>query len=90
MTDQNLIRQAAEHRREVRRSVHLRGLIKSGPTGQDRPCTVHDLSSQGAGLSVVSTFGLPQSFWLTLEGEHDDRYCKVMWIDGNRLGVLFE
>jgi hypothetical protein len=97
MTNQDVItrsvqlrRKPVEHRIEARRSVHLRGLIKSGPQGQDRPCTIHDLSSQGAGLSVISTFGLPQSFRLIVEGEHNDRYCRVMWVDGNRIGVLFE
>lgn len=90
MTDQDLIRRLVEHRRKVRRPAHLRGLIKYGPPAKDRPCTVHDLSSQGAGLSVISAFGLPQSFWLNLDGEHNDRYCEVMWVDGNRLGVLFQ
>jgi hypothetical protein len=90
MTDQDLIRQAVERRREARRSIYLRGLIKSGPEGLEIPCTVHDLTSQGAGLSVASTFGLPRAFRLTLDGEHDDRYCRVMWIDEKRLGVQFK
>jgi PilZ domain len=91
MAEQDLIKQAIERRRDARRSTqHRRGIIKFGPKGTDLPCTILDLTSQGAGLSVGSTFGLPQSFWLTLDGEHRDRYCKVVWVDRTRLGVKFE
>jgi hypothetical protein len=90
MSEQDLIRQAIERRREARRSTNGRGIIKFGPKGTKLPCTVLDLTSQGAGLRVGSTFGLPKSFRLTLDGENRDRYCKVIWIDQTRLGVTFE
>jgi len=91
MTEQDFIKQAVERRREVRRSTQNRcGIIKFGLKGTEHPCTILDLTSQGAGLSVGSTLDLPQSFWLTLDGEHRGRYCKVMWVDGKRLGVMFE
>jgi hypothetical protein len=90
MAEQDLIKQEIERRREARRSTNRRGIIKFGPKGTKLPCTVLDLTSQGAGLRVGSTFGLPQSFSLTLDGEHQDRYCKVVWVDQTRLGVAFE
>ena len=65
-------------------------MIKFGASGRDLPCTVHDLTSNGAGLSVVSAFGLPKVFRLAIDGEREDRYCKLAWVDGNRLGVSFE
>lgn len=91
MADHNLIRQTVERRNEARRSAHhQRGIIKFGPKGQYLSCTIHDLTSQGASLSVGSSFGLPQFFWLTLDSDQKQRYCKVMWVDGKRLGVQFE
>jgi hypothetical protein len=91
MAEQDLIKQAIERRREAHRSTqNRRGIIKFGPKGTELPCTVLDLTSQGAGLSVASTFGLPQAFRLTLDGENRDRYCKVVWVKATRLGVMFQ
>jgi hypothetical protein len=91
MAEQDLIKQAIERRRDARGSTqHRRGIIKFGPKGTELPCTILDLTSQGAGLSVGSAFGLPQSFRLTLDGEQRERYCRVVWVDRARLGVMFE
>ena len=91
MAEQDSNKQGIERRRDARGSTqHRRGIIKFGPKGTELPCTILDLTPQGAGLSVGSTFGLPQSFWLTLDGEQRDRYCKVVWVDRTRLGVKFE
>jgi PilZ domain len=90
MTEIDLTRTTVERRREARRSEQQRGVIKFGPSGQYLPCTVHDLTSEGAGLSVGRTFGLPEVFRLAINGEREDRYCKLVWVDGKRLGVSFE
>jgi hypothetical protein len=78
-----------ERRREARVSTNRRGLIKFGARGQDLCCTVHDLSLSGAGLSVPSAFGLPNNFILAIDGEKTTRYCRVMWVEGKKLGVAF-
>jgi PilZ domain len=80
---------AIERRRAIRISTSRRGFIKFGARGQDVCCTVHDLSSDGAGLSVASVFGLPNSFALAIDGEKVIRYCRVAWIQGKKLGVAF-
>jgi len=91
MAEQDSTKQAIERRRDARRSTqHRRGIIKFGPKGTELPCTILDLTPQGAGLSVGSTFGLPHSFRLMLDGEDRDRYCKVVWVHQTRLGVMFE
>ncbi len=79
-----------ERRKGPRISAHQRGVIKFGPRGQELPCTVNDLTGRGAGLSVASTFGLPQVFRLAIDGEAGSRYCRVIWTELKKLGVLFE
>jgi len=53
-------------------------------------CSVDNLTESGAGLHVGTTFGLPKVFRLTIDGEAQTRYCRVVWTDGKRLGVSFE
>ena len=79
-----------ERRQEPRTAARNRGVIKYGASGQELPCTVHDLSPRGAGLSVSSTFGLPQVFRLSIDGEKQTRFCRVAWTDNKRVGVSFE
>ena len=80
---------AIERRREVRIRTNRRGLIKFGARGQSICCTVHDISTGGAGLSVVSVFGVPERFSLAIDGEKAIRFCRVAWVEGKRLGVVF-
>jgi hypothetical protein len=78
-----------EHRRDTRNPVRVRGMIKFGPIGTELPCSVHDLSPRGAGLSVATTFGLPKSFELAIDGA-GSRHCRVVWTDVNKVGVSFD
>jgi hypothetical protein len=78
-----------ERRREVRVATNRRGLIKFGARDQKVCCTVHDLNSAGAGLSVGSIFGLPKNFSLEIDGEKVTRFCRVVWVEGKKLGVAF-
>jgi len=79
-----------ERRREIRASTNRRGAIRFGASGQEMPCTITDLTTQGAGLSLGTTFGVPRVFQLTIDGEKSNRHCRVVWADGRKLGVSFE
>jgi hypothetical protein len=79
-----------ERRRDDRRPATTRGIIKYGPAGQEVVCAVDDLTARGAGLRVGTAFGLPQVFRLTIDGESIARHCRVIWVDGKKLGVSFE
>jgi PilZ domain len=84
----NLIMQ--ERRSDVRAPVNTTGAIKFGAAGNTLPCTIIDLTRQGAGLTVTSTFGIPKTFQLTIKGEKQTRYCRVIWAQGSQLGVSFD
>jgi hypothetical protein len=53
-------------------------------------CTVKDLTSHGACLSVASTYRLPDEFELTFEHGRDRRRCYVKWRTDSKLGVSFD
>jgi hypothetical protein len=78
----------SERRQDLRVTTSKRGLIKFGAA--EIVCSVNDLTPRGAGLSVVSTFGLPRVFQLAIDGEAGPRHCRVIWTDGKKLGVSFE
>ncbi len=79
-----------ERRRDVRTPINNVGAIRFGPAGHEMPCTVVDLTPRGAGLNVASTFGIPKVFQLAVNGEMGTRHCRVVWMQGNKLGVSFE
>ena len=79
-----------DRRKDIRETTNLRGAIKYGAAGQELPCTVTDLTPGGAGLSVGTTFGVPQVFRLAIDGEKSSRHCRVVWANGKKLGVSFE
>lgn len=53
-------------------------------------CTVQDITSSGACLTVANTYGLPATFDLTFEHGRTRRSCRVIWRSSDRLGVAFE
>jgi len=79
-----------ERRQERRVTTAKRGVIKFGAAGTGIVCSVNDLTTRGAGLSVISSFGVPRLFQLAIDGEAAPRHCKVIWTDGKKLGVSFE
>lgn len=79
-----------ERRQELRITTTKRGVIMFGAAGTGVVCSVNDLTTRGAGLSVISSFGVPRLFQLAIDGEAAPRYCKVVWTDGKKLGVSFE
>ena len=53
-------------------------------------CTLADISEGGAGLTLVSTKGIPDTFQLEIKGEGIRPPCKVAWKnEPHRLGVAF-
>ncbi|MGH6684516.1 MAG: PilZ domain-containing protein [Pseudolabrys sp.] len=80
----------SERRQDPRVPTSKRGFIKFGAAGTEMPCSVNDLTSNGAGLSVSTSFGVPRVFQLAIDGETGARHCRVIWTDGKKLGVSFE
>lgn len=53
-------------------------------------CTMRNYSSQGALLKLHQPIHLSSDIVLAVEGETERLLCRVVWRQGNLLGVLFK
>jgi hypothetical protein len=81
----------ATRRKYPRTSSQKMATIHTKPGAPPVRCAVLDTSLGGAGLSlwVGSTFGLPDTFELEIDGERR-RLCRVAWTQPHTLGVEFK
>jgi hypothetical protein len=52
-------------------------------------CRVHDITNHGAGIEVHGLNLLPLNFELTFDNFHTVRECRVIWRQGDFVGVAF-
>lgn len=80
----------SDRRAIVRQSIeHGALLLFKGQTGA-RGCTVIDISDAGARLRTHNISVLSTSFELTIDNFSTIRCCRLMWRNGDLLGVAFE
>ena len=60
-----------------------------GQTWQGR-CVVRDVSPVGAGLAMESTYSVPNTFDLSLDGGRTLRPCRVLWRTAREVGLEFQ
>ena len=77
-----------EHRAMPRHPIVKAGTIEFD--GGVVTCVVSDLSSNGAGLDVVSSAGIPDHFTLVLRTDSLHFSCRVAWREDARIGVVFD
>ena len=77
-----------ENRRAQRFRVFKGATIEF--SGNSIPCTVRNLSENGAALDVVSPLGIPDHFELVIVAEHVRKPCRVIWRKEKRIGIAFE
>ena len=80
-----------ENRKHARRPGNNQAaLIYPGPGEPPIMCTVADISDGGAGLTVVNTKAIPETFELQIKSEETRRGCRIAWKqDPHKLGVQF-
>jgi hypothetical protein len=78
-----------EKRRSKRKPISCPAWLE-GKLGRLLPCTMTNVSNDGAQLCVGANVALPRRFvlWLTQDGRLR-RGCHVVWQKSNRLGVSF-
>ena len=52
-------------------------------------CTVRDLTTKGAGLSIPTTQSLPTTFELSFDLFRTMRHCRMVWQRKLEIGVAF-
>ena len=81
---------AASKKRDARKSVHQAGWITLDGGFATRQCTVHDLSSTGAKITVEDASVLAGNLRLAFSRDaKTGRSCEVVWRRGKSLGVKF-
>ena len=77
-------------KREARKSVRQSGWITLDGGFAARPCTVLDLSSAGAKITVDDPNAVPAKVGLALSRDtRTGRPCQVVWRRGKTLGIKF-
>ena len=77
-------------KREARKSVRQSGWITLDGGFAARPCTVLDLSSAGAKITVDDPQAVPAKVRLALSRDtRAGRPCQVVWRRGKTLGIKF-
>ena len=78
-----------------RRSVPRAKVVRAGLIVFDSPshfevdCILLDLSVMGAQLDIHGAHGVPDTFRLVVQTERINRACRVVWRNGDRIGVRF-
>ena len=77
-------------KREVRKSVHQSGWITLDGGFAARPCTVLDLSSAGAKITIDDPQAVTAKVRLAFSRDaRNGHSCAVVWRRGKTLGVKF-
>ena len=58
--------------------------------GFSTPCTIVNLSADGAAIEVSDQTSIPETFKLMTANDRKVRDCRKVWIRLNMLGVEFE
>ena len=83
--------ESAFERRSIGRTRIAKGalLFFSGQTGV-RSCGVTDITNVGAGIRTQDLPALPLNFELSFDNFRTVRKCRLIWRDGDFVGVAFE
>jgi len=91
-----MLQEMLQQRRDVERRAVGRTTINRDVlmffTGQDRvhECCVRDVTNHGAGLRLNGLNILSSEFGISFDNFHTMRFCRLIWRDGDFLGVAFE
>jgi hypothetical protein len=88
MTDE--LHDIAGERRSIGRTKIAKGalLFFAGQAGVFS-CTVRDVTNRGAGVRLEGLSMLPLDFDLSFDGFRTIRKCKMVWREGDFVGVQF-
>ena len=81
----------AERRRSVRQNLRLCGRVhfKDGHKWRSLPCTIRDISYEGARIELSDPVEIPDAINLYIPQQHRMLHASVRWRHGNRAGVAF-
>jgi hypothetical protein len=78
------------YRKTVRTTVCLPARLLLGANLGPYDCVVRDVTNSGAGLEVHDLKVIPMRFEMSFDNFRTARKCRLIWRDGNFIGVAFE
>ena len=80
----------SEQRKDHRKQLKYPARVDLRDGSPPRPCLLRDISSAGARLFIDAADEVPDHFLLLLtKGDGAARDCRVVWRDGNQIGLEF-
>ena len=76
-----------ERRKHPRSELNELAYISSG--GSVMGCVVRNVSTEGAAIDVDNPAFVPARFRLVMASDRSVRDCEVIWIQQNRIGIVF-
>jgi hypothetical protein len=76
-----------EKRRHPRTEINEPAYVSSG--GSVMSCVVSNISLEGAAIDVENPAFVPPRFRLVMARDSSVRECQIVWIQKNRIGVMF-
>jgi hypothetical protein len=80
---------AVERRAHVRHEVQLAGELIWEDGAQRQPCTIRDISLDGARVETRSLAAMPKRFFLHEKEDGNLFECEVRWHRGGEIGLFF-
>lgn len=79
-----------ERRLIGRTKIAKEALLFFGPQAGVRPCGVRDVTNGGAGIRTQDLPAIPLCFELSFDHFRTGRKCRLIWRNGDFIGVTFE
>jgi hypothetical protein len=76
-----------EKRKYPRTEVNQPGYVSAD--GSVMSCMVRNISPEGAAIDVDNPAFVPQRFRLVIASDRSVYYCRIAWIQKNRIGLAF-
>jgi len=76
-----------EKRKYPRTEINEPAYVSSG--GSVMSCMIRNISPQGAAIDVENPAFVPPSFKLVIAKDSTVHECQIIWIQKNRIGVIF-
>lgn len=76
-----------EKRRHPRAEIEEPAYVSSA--GAVMSCMIRNVSASGAAIDVNNPAFVPQRFRLVIARDSSVRECRVIWIQQNRIGLVF-
>jgi hypothetical protein len=88
------LREISEPRRDIERRAVARTTINRDVlmffNGNIHACCVRNVTNHGAGLRLNALNIVPSEFGISFDNFHTMRCCRLIWRDGDFVGVAFE